>query len=40
VNTFVTTIYDGTLANIVGLLLMLIVLIVKPTGLFGAKERA
>ena len=26
--------------NIVGLLLMLIVLIVKPTGLFGAKERA
>ena len=40
VNTFVTTIYDGTLANIVGLLLMLAVLIVKPTGLFGAKERA
>jgi branched-chain amino acid transport system permease protein len=40
VHTFVTTIYDGTLANIVGLLLMLIVLIVKPTGLFGAKERA
>jgi branched-chain amino acid transport system permease protein len=40
VNTFVTTIYDGTLANIVGLLLMLIVLIAKPTGLFGAKERA
>jgi branched-chain amino acid transport system permease protein len=40
VNTFVTTIYDGTLANIVGLLLMLIVLIMKPTGLFGAKERA
>ena len=38
VNTFVTTIYDGTIANIVGLLLMLIVLIVKPTGLFGAKE--
>jgi branched-chain amino acid transport system permease protein len=40
VNTFVTTIYDGTIANIVGLLLMLVVLIVKPTGLFGAKERA
>ena len=39
VHTFVTTIYDGTLANIVGLLLMLIVLIVRPTGLFGAKER-
>ena len=31
---------EKTLANIVGLLLMLIVLIVKPTGLFGAKERA
>jgi branched-chain amino acid transport system permease protein len=40
VHTFVTTVYDGTLANIVGLLLMLAVLIVKPTGLFGAKERA
>ena len=40
VSTFVTTVYDGTLANIVGLLLMLIVLIVKPTGLFGVKERA
>ncbi len=40
VSTFVTTIYDGTLANIVGLLLMLVVLILKPTGLFGAKERA
>ena len=40
VSTFVTTIYDGTLASIVGLLLMLVVLIVKPTGLFGAKERA
>jgi branched-chain amino acid transport system permease protein len=40
VNTFVTTIYDGTLANIVGLLLMLLVLVIKPTGLFGARERA
>lgn len=40
VHTFMSTLYDGTLANIVGLLLMLGVLIVKPTGLFGAKERA
>ena len=40
VHTFVATIYDGTIANIVGLLLMLVVLIVKPTGLFGVKERA
>lgn len=40
VHTFVTTFWDGVIADIVGLLLMLIVLIVKPTGLFGARERA
>ncbi|MGE0210975.1 MAG: branched-chain amino acid ABC transporter permease [Parvibaculaceae bacterium] len=40
VNTFVTTFWDGVIADIVGLLLMLAVLIVKPTGLFGAKDRA
>ena len=40
VHTFVTTLYDGVIANIVGLLLMLGVLIVMPNGLFGAKERA
>ncbi len=40
VHTFVTTFYDGVIADIVGLVLMLMVLIVKPTGLFGAKERA
>jgi branched-chain amino acid transport system permease protein len=40
VHTFVTTLYDGVIANIVGLLLMLAVLIVMPNGLFGAKERA
>jgi len=40
VHTFVTTMYDGVIANIVGLLLMLIVLVVKPTGLFGARDRA
>lgn len=40
VDTFVTTYTDGTIADIVGLLLMLIVLVVKPTGLFGTKERA
>ena len=40
VHTFVTTFYDGVIANIVGLLLMLIVLMIKPTGLFGAKDRA
>lgn len=40
VHTFVTTFYDGVLADIVGLSLMLIVLIVKPTGLFGSADRA
>jgi branched-chain amino acid transport system permease protein len=33
--TFVTTYYGGVIATILGLLIMLIVLIVKPTGLIG-----
>jgi branched-chain amino acid transport system permease protein len=40
VHTLVTTFYDGVIANIVGLLMMLGVLIVMPNGLFGARERA
>jgi branched-chain amino acid transport system permease protein len=40
VHTFVTTFWDGVVADIVGLLLMLLVLVIKPTGLFGARERA
>ena len=40
VHTFVTTFFDGVIANIVGLALMLAVLVTRPTGLFGAKERA
>jgi branched-chain amino acid transport system permease protein len=40
VHTFVTTFFDGVIADIVGLMLMLLVLIVRPTGLFGTKERA
>ena len=40
VHTFVTTFFDGVIADIVGLLLMLAVLVVRPTGLFGARERA
>ena len=40
VHTFVTTFSDGVIADIVGLLLMLFVLIVRPTGLFGTRERA
>ena len=40
VHTFVTTFVDGVIADIVGLLLMLAVLIVRPTGLFGSRDRA
>lgn len=40
VHTFVTTFSDGVIADIVGLCLMLLVLIIRPTGLFGTKERA
>jgi branched-chain amino acid transport system permease protein len=40
VHTFVTTFADGVIADIVGLSLMLLVLIVKPTGLFGVTDRA
>lgn len=40
VQTIVTTFWDGVIADIVGLSLMLVVLIVKPTGLFGTADRA
>jgi len=40
VHTFVTTFYGGVIADITGLSLMLLVLIVKPTGLFGCTDRA
>ena len=40
VNTFVTTFADGVTADIVGLLLMLLVLVVRPQGLFGKADRA
>ena len=40
VHTFVTTFFDGVIADIVGLSLMLVVLIAKPTGLFGTADRA
>ena len=32
--------FDGVIADITGLSLMLLVLIIKPTGLFGATDRA
>ena len=40
VHTFMTTFFDGVIADITGLSLMLLVLIVKPTGLFGSADRA
>ena len=40
VHTFMTTFFDGVIADITGLVLMLVVLIVKPTGLFGTSDRA
>ena len=39
-HTFVTTFYNGVTADIVGLALMLIVLVIRPIGLFGTRERA
>lgn len=36
-HTFVTVYYGGTLATIAGLLIMVLVLIIKPTGLMGAR---
>jgi len=36
---FVTTYLDGTIASILGLLIMMLVLVVKPTGLMGAAEK-
>jgi branched-chain amino acid transport system permease protein len=38
-HTFVTTFYDGTIAAILGLLIMMIVLVVRPTGLLGTSEK-
>ena len=40
VHTFVTTQFDGVIADIVGLVLMMLVLVIRPTGLFGTKDRA
>jgi branched-chain amino acid transport system permease protein len=36
-HTFVTTYFGGTIATMLGLVIMLVVLIVKPTGLMGTK---
>ena len=40
VHTFVTTFSDGVIADIVGLALMLLVLVIRPVGLFGTYEKA
>jgi branched-chain amino acid transport system permease protein len=36
-HTFVTTYYGGTIATILGLVIMLLVLVIKPTGLMGTR---
>ncbi|MEQ8370407.1 MAG: branched-chain amino acid ABC transporter permease [Alphaproteobacteria bacterium] len=38
-HTFVTTLYDGTLATILGLVIMMVVLVIKPTGIMGTVEK-
>lgn len=38
-HTFVTTFADGVLATIFGLLLMMVVLVVRPTGILGTREK-
>lgn len=40
VHTFVTTFSDGVIADIVGLALMLLMLVIRPIGLFGSAEKA
>ena len=36
-HTFITAYFSGTIATICGLLLMVVVLIIKPTGLMGTR---
>jgi len=36
-HTFVTTYWNGTVATMLGLVIMLVVLIIKPTGLMGTR---
>ncbi len=38
-HTFVTTYFDGTIASILGLVLMLMVLVIRPQGLLGTREK-
>ena len=36
-HTFVTAYFSGTIATIAGLLIMVLVLIIKPSGIMGVK---
>jgi branched-chain amino acid transport system permease protein len=36
-HTFITVYFGGVIATICGLLLMVVVLIIKPTGIMGIK---
>ncbi|MEE9299755.1 MAG: branched-chain amino acid ABC transporter permease [Alphaproteobacteria bacterium] len=39
IHTFITTYVDGVIATIFGLLLMFVVLMVKPTGIMGTRDK-
>jgi branched-chain amino acid transport system permease protein len=38
-HTFMTTFLDGVIANILGLVIMMLVLVVKPSGIMGTSEK-
>ena len=38
-HTFMTTFLDGVIANILGLAIMMLVLVVKPSGIMGTSEK-
>lgn len=39
-HTFMTTFFDGVMANILGLTVMMLVLVIKPTGIMGTSEKS
>jgi branched-chain amino acid transport system permease protein len=39
-HTFMTTFFDGVIANILGLVVMLLVLVIRPTGIMGTSEKS
>ncbi|MCH7539904.1 MAG: branched-chain amino acid ABC transporter permease [Proteobacteria bacterium] len=39
-HTFMTTFFDGVIANILGLVVMMLVLVIRPTGIMGTSEKS